>query len=302
MMARSLSRSCMLRCTRRHSYFCIWVLVAVAVIRRSREPWFEKRRSAYIMVDMCASACGLGNQMFRYAAWRSLAGQYPNRSACVLWDPGLLAAHPHSALAQHVEGVERAETCLWTDAATVRFEPPHSIYRPFPALTDGRDIVLSGCMQSFRYFEGRLRAPIFRLKQQEAARLWLAEHGLTSVVHVRRGDKLADGSVVVPLAYYEAALRRIGTSRVAVCTDDPAWVRRQPLFAHATLCPPDTGLGMALMVAATEAVAIGMGTFGWWGAYLSEARRKYIYHRQYWGAIAAGYNASDYIPPTWIRL
>ena len=218
-MGRSLSRSCMLRCTRRHSYFCIWVLVAVAVIRRSREPWFEKRRSAYIMVDMCASACGLGNQMFRYAAWRSLAGQYPNRSACVLWDPGLLAAHPHSALAQHVEGVERAETCLWTDAATVRFEPPHSIYRPFPALTDGRDIVLSGCMQSFRYFEGRLRAPIFRLKQQEAARLWLAEHGLTSVVHVRRGDKLADGSVVVPLAYYEAALRRIGTSRVAVCTD-----------------------------------------------------------------------------------
>ena len=58
----------------------------------------------------------------------------------------------------------------------------------------------------------------------------------------------------------------------------------------------DPGFDMALMAAATEAVVIGIGTFGWWGAYLSKAKRKYFYPTMYIGKLAAGYNESDYIP------
>ena len=62
---------------------------------------------------------------------------------------------------------------------------------------------------------------------------------------------------------------------------------------------------MALLAAATDAVIIGTGTFGWWGAYLSAAKQKYFYRIQYQGRLASGYNEADYIPfaqGQWIPL
>ena len=34
---------------------------------------------------------------------------------------------------------------------------------------------------------------------------------------------------------------------------------------------------MALLAAASDTVMIGVGTFAWWGAYLSNARRKLVF-------------------------
>jgi len=265
-----------------------------------------------LIVDLCTTVCGLGNQMFRYAAGLGLALQNPNYTACVfgLEEVGHLA-HRHSAFVLDVfPSWRRLEPCplsissprlpflnravdFWPDRMD-QFEPPHSTFREFRF--DGkRPVLVNGCMQSFKYFQN-LPHPFFRLKQQHAARAWLADRGITSVVHVRRGDKLYDGSPPVPLAYYEKAMLGI-TSRVAVCTDDPSWVQRQALFRNAEISMhEDPGFDMALLAAATEAVIIGIGTFGWWGAYLSKAKRKYFYPTMYIGKLAAGYNESDYIP------
>ncbi len=116
--------------------------------------------------------------------------------------------------------------------------------------------------------------------------------------HFRKaGDKLWDASSIAPASYYENALRTLGDSRVAVCTDDPQWVRAQRAFENATLSVGhDPGFDMALLAAATEAVVIGTGTFGWWGAYLSTAKRKFFYAIVYDGDDLLGYKEADYIP------
>jgi hypothetical protein len=261
---------------------------------------------------------GMGNQMFQYAFGLGVAHQHPESKVCVsgLGDHFSLA-FANSAFDTHIEvlntsGLAPIGPCsdlsgiyrplqlgsyyleIWLGLMR-KFSPPHSIYIPTP-VSEPTPLFVWGCMQSFKYFQ-HVPHPFFRLRQMDAAGRWLSQRRLTSVVHVRRGDKIWDASSIAPASYYEKALRALGHSRVAVCTDDPQWVRAQRVFENATLSVGhDPGFDMALLAAATEAVVIGTGTFGWWGAYLSTARRKFFYAIVYKGADLLGYREADYIP------
>jgi hypothetical protein len=261
---------------------------------------------------------GVGNQMFQYAAGLGVAYQHPESKVCVsgLGDHFVLS-HANSAFDLHVQalntsGIVSLGPCrdlrglfsalqlsvysfeIWLGLMHM-FAPPHSIYIPIPAPAQ-TPVLVWGYMQSFKYFQ-HVPHPFFRLRQMDAAGRWLSQRRLTSVVHVRRGDKLWDASSIAPASYYEKALRALGHSRVAVCTDDPQWVRAQRVFENATLSVGhDPGFDMALLAAATDAVVIGTGTFGWWGAYMSAARRKFFYAIVYDGANLLGYREADYIP------
>jgi len=289
------------------------VIVIVMFAALHQQPTNQTNElSQMLIVDICPTYCGLGNQMFRYAAGLGLALQNPTYTACVFgMDSVSHLAHRDSAFIFDVFPCwKRLEPCPasvsrlalpsfqyqidYSPQKMDHFETAHSIFREFPFKNSTRPVLVDGCMQSFKYFQN-IPHPFFKLRQQHAARQWLADRNVTSVVHIRRGDKMFDGSTLVPLAYYKKAMRMLN-SRVAVCTDDPAWVRQQSMFQDAVISLNNPGFDMALIAAATDSVIIGIGTFGWWGAYLSKAKRKYFYPVQYVGELAAGYKESDYIP------
>jgi len=298
-------------------YFGEFLLLYLNSNSSSNLEELEGKKPALMIVDMCSGNCGLGNQMFRYAAGLGIAMKNPNYTACVF---GLNEvdhlAHSHSSFTLHVFPSWRmlSQCPSAVSVPTLPyfrkevhflpkrmdlFEPPHSIYQEF-RLEGKRPVWVNGCMQSFKYFQ-HLPHPFFKLRGRHVAREWLASVGATSVVHVRRGDKVQDGSPVAPISHYEKALELVGTRRVAVVTDDPEWVMKQEVFHDSVLSPfsdgdADPGLDMAILAAATDAVIIGIGTFGWWGAYLSRARHKYFYPTMYNGKDVLGYNESDYIP------
>ena len=78
------------------------------------------------------------------------------------------------------------------------FIPKHLIYEPLVA---NETVMVDGCMQLFKYF-AHLPQPFFRLKQHDNAWRWLNRHKITSVVHVKRQDKVREGSSVAPVEYY----------------------------------------------------------------------------------------------------
>ena len=262
--------------------------------------------------------CGMGNHMFQYAAGLGIAHQHPEYRVCVsgLGDHSDLA-HANSAFDLHVRVLNTsgiAPIALCRDFGGVfsevqkfiykletqfgllsEFIPPHSTYIPL-IVPVHKPVLVLGYMQSFKYFQ-HVPHPFFRLLQYDAARLWLSQKNLTSVVHVRRGDKLTDSSPIVPVSYYQKALSLLGNSRVAVCTDDVQWVMAQRVFENATVSVGhDPGFDMALLTAATDTVIIGVGTFGWWGAYLSTAKQKFFYGIVYQGGDLLGFKEEDYIP------
>lgn len=259
----------------------------------------------------------MGNQMFIYAAGLGIAQKYPRNFMCIHdMHETVNTYHPGSLLVQHVDILAKplpscsSETVQgiaydwwwltgygWTKliGLTTVFHPPPRRYTPF--VFDARKpAIIDACLESYKYFQ-HVPQPIYRLKQAGQARAWLSARNLTSVVHVRRGDKFQNGELVAPLQFYERALRLLGTGRVAVCTDDPGWVMQQRVFENSSVSiHHDPGFDMALLTAATDTVIIGVGTFGWWGAYLSKAKTKLIYPKQVWPIYASHYSERDFIP------
>ena len=301
---------------------CVLLLLIFLVLDSMlRRYAFEQAPQVIVQIHRC----GMGNQMFQYAAGLGIAYHNPGYKVCVSGLGGLFnMAHANSALDLHVRvlnssGLEPLVPCrdfggVFSDfqqfiykletqfGLLSEFIPPHSIYRPF-VVPIPKPVLVFGYMQSFKYFR-HVPQPFFRLLQYDAARLWLSQRNLTSVVHVRRGDKvwnsadkLDNSSLGVPVSYYQNALSLLGNSRVAVCTDDVQWVRSQSVFENATISiGHDPGFDMALLTAATDTVIIGVGTFGWWGAYLSTAKQKVFYRLVYEGDGLRGYKEEDYIP------
>jgi hypothetical protein len=264
-----------------------------------------------IILKMCTGGCGLGNQMFIYASGLGIALKYPHAVTCITGlNETANQLHPKSALILNVELLSnKLEACTslsgwwwmlehrWSSilGLTTRFEPPHTKYMPF-MFNAQSTAVIDANLESFKYFR-HVTHPMFRLKQYEQAKAWLAERNITSVVHVRRGDKFQPGHSVAPLHYYEQALRMLNPGPIAVCTDDPEWVQQQPIFRNASVSiDHDPGFDMALLAAASDTVVIGVGTFAWWGAYLSKARRKLFYPVQFTLGEADRYSERDFIP------
>lgn len=294
---------------------CAVVLISVAGLKEYDTTAKDNSTQPMVVINVCGNWCGMGNQMFRYAAGLGMQSVQNHSRVCVLGfgEAEWHFAHARSVMAMHVDVLVPAlplcpsymKRFSWLkldselkDRPDAVFRPPHSIYEPVDLdLPESSVMLVDGCMQSFKYFM-HLPQPFFRLKQQENARKWLDAHRIGTVVHVRRQDKLLDGSSVAPIEFYEEALGRLGhPPRLAVCTDDPLWVKEQRVFRRAVVSVHhDPGFDMALLAAATDAVIIGIGTFGWWGAYLSSAKYKYFYRTQYHGRLASGYREEDYIP------
>lgn len=262
--------------------------------------WF--RSSHLLIVTLTPKTNGMGNQMFRYAAGLGLAERNPEFQVCWSgWNWFSQTEHPNSFFLDHVAPTGRAlpecplATQILGEILLPRFTPPFSKYVP---LDPKAATIVTGAMESFRYFPAANTPPIFQLKTFSTASLWMRERNLTSAIHVRRGDYTF---LAAPIGFYKRA--RVRHDRTVVVTDDPKWVRAHPSVFHGCVLSEGHGPGfdMALLASATDTVVIGIGTFAWWGAYLSRASRVIYYGRQ------AGYKSPDYVeedrmPKHWIRL
>ena len=179
-----------------------------------------------IILKMCTGGCVLGNQMLIYASGLGIALKYPNAVMCVTGLNNQL--HPKSALILNVELVSnKLEACTvlsdwwwlmehrWSSTLglTTRFEPPHTKYVLF-MFNAQSTVIIEANLESFKYFR-HVQRPMFRLKQYDQARSWLTKRNITSVVHVRRGDKFQPGHSFAPLEYYAQAL--LLSARTILC-------------------------------------------------------------------------------------
>jgi hypothetical protein len=261
-------------------------------------------RSAMISVRLEG---GLGNQLFQYAAGRSLALRHGTE---LLLDTSTLQRYKRSVTPRQFEldsflhlgrmaTVHEARFLPWMHriAAISHWVSPWRTYvekglsfnADFASLPDQTYLV--GYWQSFRYFSHISKLLIDELKPldvlSEASEV-VAEQidTCTSVaLHVRRGDYVSLASAAnfhgaLSKSYYESALsyvrERVLNPKYFVFSDDPEWCRKN-LPSNNTMifvghnAGPDAWQDLMLMSRCHHHI-IANSSFSWWAAWMADQR------------------------------
>ena len=125
------------------------------------------------------------------------------------------------------------------------------------------------------------------------------KQGDSIAVHVRRGDYLNKGHVVLPLDYYQTALSNL-RGNIFIFSDDIPWCKKY--FQNAIFIEKvDDYLAFELMRMCTHQV-ISNSTFSWWAAILNDNPRKIVYAPEQWIIRKEDkdkYNRDKHYPKDW---
>ena len=295
-LAMSCVVSCVLWCARLHD----------------SEPEQEDRWVAVVLY------CQLGNQLFQMASSHGIAKQRAARWCMEDADHrdyvrGLeWLVQPPERSPGLVVGIPKIISTWYLASFTILDSGAYATFSDLYAKSPLPRILPWNCLQSFKYFDRKVPIP-FRLKATPLAKAWVKARQITTAIHVRRGDKLTDiGNVVPPLHYFRQALLLLSAMfpiehRYVITTDDPEWVRAQPLFMKMhVLHSEDMHFDMAVISQCQHKI-LSIGTFGWWGAFLTDTgsnqSNAVIYAMpQMEGRLEAGMNYADYFPQHWTPI
>lgn len=278
---------------------------------------------------------GLGNQMFQYAAGRSLALRH---DVDLVLDTRIFEGksqfgfgldHFNHAARQGLPSEvpperrqNRLRYLLWRG---LRLKP-HLVRETglsynagFDGLGDG--VYLKGYWQSERYFkavEDTIRAD-FRIvtpPSPENAALLAELAQLPAIsLHIRRGDYVNNSRTnathgTCTLDYYARAAELIAGKMatkpvIFTFSDDPAWVRENLVLPYEMRVmkhnDSDHNYEDLRLMSACRHHIIANSSFSWWGAWLNPSPDKMVVSPARWFADPAMVN-DDIWPESWIRL
>jgi hypothetical protein len=277
---------------------------------------------------------GLGNQMFQYAAAKSLATRLnvPFKLETIT----SLQKDKQRVIAL---GDLNANFQLATRKEVKKFVPFPTLYRHKPEFFSklGRriyrephfhydhgfinlktPIFLDGFWQSPKYFEPieeAIRAD-FKVKEALVKNVIkkgndLAE-GHSIAVHVRRGDflnpKIAAYHGVLEAAYYQNAIHLIQQkdprSTIHFFSDDIEWVKQNipsPVNTEFVSSPKRSAMEDFYLMTKCRHMVIANSSFSWWAAWLGKHPDKIVVAPKNW-FVGDSVNTKDLIPSNWIRI
>jgi hypothetical protein len=236
----------------------------------------------------CLGSIGqLGNQMFQYAALRSLAKKF-NYQYCL---PVIYNKLHNEDLNLYDSFVLDNELKQNTNLYHIEIETngfDEKIYNKCPD-----NINLQGYFQDVRYFEDnkddikkcfRFKDNIFEASEQTFKSIFHDEEVIS--LHIRRGDYLKfEHHPVLPLNYYIEALNFFDENiKVLVFSDDIDWACSQEQFRTQRFFFSrwnNNAVDMCMQTFCNYHI-IANSSFSWWGAWLSDSK-KVIKPRKWFG-------------------
>jgi hypothetical protein len=270
---------------------------------------------------------GLGNQMFQYAAGKSLAQK---KSTLIVLDlewykqnfgpESTARTYELSCFDLHcfTRCVKSKLASLAVSFSATDYKEPHFHFDPgFFHLP--RHAVLNGYFQSDKYFKDirDILLKEFAWKNEpQGKNLSLFEEirqtpGSISL-HIRRCDYMTNENVakvhgITEMSYYEAGVKamaqKINNPKFYIFSDEPEWCRQNLKLNHPAEYISNHGRGsedMRLMKECRHHI-IANSSFSWWGAWLNENPDKLVITPKKWFSCQEK-NTKDLIPASWHKL
>ena len=134
-------------------------------------------------------------------------------------------------------------------------------------------------------------------------------------VHIRRGDYVSHPEFsktfgFIGKQYYENAcaliVKRIGSCRFFVFTDDKDWVEQNMQLPGDTLFVKNTGADADLddlhLMSLCKHHIVANSSYSWWGAWLGANRDKIVVCPENWFLNQPDWNTKDLRPDSWIKI
>lgn len=223
----------------------------------------------------------LGNQMFQYAATKSISRKIgtdftiPDHREVVVDALGnklyveLFKVFTLDPVNRGYLNIKHED---YLHESTFEFD------EKFFKLDPNKDTSLFGYFQTEKYFkhiESEIRED-FTFQDQyvnECADI-LDQFDTPIALHIRRGDFLINSlnHANLPIEYYETALQQFDHNRqVVIFSDDPSWCKNQSLFTDDRFLVSDGNSSyhdLYLMSKCSDFI-ISNSTFSWWGSWLA---------------------------------
>jgi hypothetical protein len=279
---------------------------------------------------------GLGNQMFQYAAARSLSARIGSSLELDLsWfgtDPDRQYALAPFSISANIyksqTNVEGVGGWMAKVARRLRFASLDGlpVFSEASFLYDSRiekvnsPVFLDGYFQTEKYFASIRRDIVddFFLKTLPIPAAIEVLNQIASkdaiCVHIRRGDYITNPTAnayhgVCSLDYYRDGIRYIssnlGNPHCFVFSDDPDWVRENfNIDIPATLVDfnrADQAHEDLRLMAACKHFVVANSSLSWWGAWLGKDANKIVVAPAKWFA-TNHIDTTDLIPSDWLRL
>lgn len=273
---------------------------------------------------------GHSNQMFQYAAGRSLAARHGVKLMLdISWYPEHALTSPGDAPRVYELGGYKIQENIYkrtlAQRAINKLNPiQYYIEKKFTynqkIIELGPNTHLEGHFQSYKYFEDvqdQIRDEFTLVKPATGKNKKLIEKIMKDPnavsLHIRRGDYATNHNEthgLVPMTYYQAAIKEIkktiANPTIYVITNDPEWCRKN-LKLPATIYIIDnnddiTGGAedMRLMRACKHNI-MANSSFSWWGSWLNPNPDKIVIAPKKWFN-DPGINTRDLLPKEWIQL
>ncbi len=281
---------------------------------------------------------GIGNQMFQYAAAKSLSLHHNEELKLVTSEGGKNMPEGlekrkfdlhHFNITDPIASAEEIEqfnsiSTLQRIAEKVKPNHKRKIYKePFYHYDENfykasTNVFLKGLWQSEKYFQihrSEIRQA-FRFKAQvvnafKELSMQMKEHQSASL-HIRRGDYLAKISLEVlglmPMEYYSKGIEYISSKRTNIVfyifSDDINWAKENLKIDNAVFVSGNvakTHIEDLYLMSQCKHHIIANSSFSWWGAWLNDDPDKIVIAPNQWFN-KGPQDTQDLIPGTWIKI
>lgn len=278
---------------------------------------------------------GLGNQMFQYAFYKSLASRYPQ---------GKLDVSPFNNYNTHngfeLDRIFTINYCSpsFIERISLSFRSGGFLFRLLrhiykkkrakeyyedglyfheDALLNGGNLYYIGYWQSWKYIrniENTIKRDFSfdekKLPESSCEILSKIRNTNSVSLHIRRGDYLGNpvyDHITTP-DYYNSAIdyikKNVENPFFFIFTNDPEWCKVNLTLPNSLIVDVNSGMesywDMFLMSQCMHNI-IANSSFSWWGAWLNDNKSKIVITPRKWINEDSA-NIDDIIPPTWNRI